>query len=97
MTASLVSRLRRVPARILSAFVRLYQVTLSPILPASCRFYPSCSQYALEALQKKPLLTAVRMILWRLLRCQPFCKGGYDPVEPDTDPTPPVTSPGERV
>ena len=66
---------------LLVGLVRLYQVTLSPLLPASCRFYPSCSHYALEALRKKPLPTAVGMILWRLARCQPFCKGGYDPVD----------------
>ena len=68
---------------LLMGLVRLYQVTLSPLLPAACRFYPSCSEYALEALRKKPLPTAVGMILWRLARCQPFCKGGYDPVDDD--------------
>ncbi len=61
--------------------VRAYQLCLSPILPASCRFYPSCSCYALEALRKKPLLKALAMIAWRLARCQPLCRGGYDPVE----------------
>ena len=71
--------------KLLMALVRLYQITLSPLLPSSCRFYPSCSHYAMEALQKKPLLRAVGMILWRLARCQPFCKGGYDPVEPTPD------------
>lgn len=66
---------------LLIALVRLYQMVLSPLLPPSCRFYPSCSQYALEALRKKRLLRALWMITWRLARCQPFCRGGYDPVE----------------
>lgn len=65
----------------LLGFVRAYQIIVSPLLPACCRFYPSCSVYAAEALRKKPLIKAVGMILWRLARCQPFCKGGYDPVE----------------
>ena len=61
--------------------VRFYQITISPILPPSCRFYPSCSNYALDALNKKPLFIALSMIAWRLMRCTPLCKGGYDPVE----------------
>lgn len=61
--------------------VRGYQITLSPLLPPSCRFHPSCSQYALDALHKKRLLVALALTVWRLLRCNPFCKGGYDPVE----------------
>jgi uncharacterized protein len=65
----------------LIAMVRVYQKTLSRLLPPACRFYPSCSCYAVEALQKKPLLVALAMIAWRLARCQPFCRGGYDPVE----------------
>ena len=63
--------------------VRLYQLTLSPVLPPSCRFYPSCSQYALDALRRKRLFRALGMIVWRLMRCNPFCRGGYDPVDKD--------------
>ncbi|MBX7245898.1 MAG: membrane protein insertion efficiency factor YidD [Candidatus Sumerlaeaceae bacterium] len=70
------------PFRILCVgLVRGYQICVSPLLPSCCRFYPSCSHYALEALQKKPLFTALRMIAWRIARCNPLCKGGYDPVE----------------
>jgi putative membrane protein insertion efficiency factor len=65
----------------LLGLVRLYQACLSPLLPAACRFYPSCSVYAADALRKKELVVALGMIAWRLARCQPLCKGGYDPVE----------------
>lgn len=67
-------------ARLLVACIRLYQRTLSPLLGNHCRFYPSCSQYAVEALQTHGVLRGTAYAVWRLLRCQPFCKGGHDPV-----------------
>lgn len=67
-------------AKILSAPIRLYQYAISPLLGNHCRFDPTCSQYALEALEKLPLRQAVPRILWRVLRCHPFSKGGSDPV-----------------
>jgi putative membrane protein insertion efficiency factor len=66
---------------LLIGLVRAYQLGLSPLLPPMCRFYPSCSQYALDALRQKRLLRALGLIIWRLLRCQPLCRGGYDPVK----------------
>lgn len=48
-----------------------------------CRYYPSCSRYAVEALQKRNVFVASLMIIWRLLRCNPLSKGGYDPVDKD--------------
>lgn len=66
---------------ILLGLLRWYKLCISPMLPPSCRFYPSCSEYAVQALRKKPLLKALMMIAWRLARCNPLCKGGYDPVE----------------
>jgi putative membrane protein insertion efficiency factor len=60
--------------------VRGYQVVLSPLLPASCRFFPSCSAYAIEALQRHGTVKGVALTVRRLARCQPFCTGGYDPV-----------------
>lgn len=60
--------------------VRAYQVILSPILPASCRFLPTCSVYAIEALKRHGALQGTALTLRRLGRCQPFCIGGYDPV-----------------
>lgn len=63
--------------------VRGYQRFISPLLPPMCRYYPSCSHYAVEALQKKNVFVALAMIVWRLLRCNPLSRGGYDPVEKD--------------
>jgi hypothetical protein len=61
--------------------VRLYQRYLSPLLPATCRFEPSCSHYMIEALRKKGFVVGFAKGVWRILRCNPFCKGGYDPVK----------------
>lgn len=61
--------------------VRGYQFFISPLcqlLGAQCRFYPSCSQYAVEALRHGPWITAMRLIMWRLMRCHPWCEGGID-------------------
>lgn len=65
---------------VLIFLVRGYQVVLSPLLPASCRFFPSCSAYAIEALQRHGTVKGVALTVRRLARCQPFCTGGYDPV-----------------
>lgn len=60
--------------------VRGYQVVLSPLLPSTCRFYPSCSAYAVEALQRHGALRGSKLTLRRLAHCHPFHPGGYDPV-----------------
>jgi uncharacterized protein len=60
--------------------IRLYQRTLSPWLPSSCRFQPTCSQYAVEAIQRHGLGRGAWLTLGRLARCQPFARAGYDPV-----------------
>ena len=60
--------------------VRLYQLTISPLLPASCRFIPTCSQYAVEALKKHGPLKGSYLTFRRLLRCHPWGGSGYDPV-----------------
>ncbi len=73
--------------RVLVALIRLYQRWLSPLLGAHCRFYPSCSQYAVEAITEYGALRGTGMAVWRILRCQPFCRGGYDPVPPRERPT----------
>ena len=62
--------------------IRLYQKTISPLLPECCRFYPTCSRYAVEALQTHGFIKGTALAVWRLMRCQPFCRGGYDPVPP---------------
>jgi len=62
-------------------FVRLYQRWLSPILPDTCRFTPTCSVYAIEAFQKKGFFRGLALAVWRMLRCNPWGRGGHDPVE----------------
>ena len=65
---------------ILILFVRGYQVSLGPLLPPSCRYYPSCSAYAIEALEKHGALRGSWLAIRRIARCHPFRPGGYDPV-----------------
>jgi len=68
------------PRRILAGCVRGYQLALSPLLPPSCRFSPSCSQYALEAITRHGALKGTWLAARRLVRCHPFHPGGFDPV-----------------
>ena len=68
--------------KILIAFIKVYQYTLSPLLGPRCRYYPSCSNYAVEALHEHGALRGLGLAAWRLLRCNPFSNGGYDPVPP---------------
>ena len=68
--------------RILIFFVRIYQYTLSPMLGQRCKYYPSCSNYAIDALREYGAIRGAGMAAWRLLRCNPFSNGGYDPVQP---------------
>jgi putative membrane protein insertion efficiency factor len=65
---------------ILLGLIWIYRRTLSPVLGARCRFEPSCSAYAEEALHVHGALRGGLLALWRLLRCQPFARGGIDPV-----------------
>jgi len=60
--------------------VRGYQLAISPLLPPSCRFYPSCSHYGYQAVYKYGAFKGSFMAAWRVLRCNPFNPGGYDPV-----------------
>lgn len=66
--------------RLAVAAVRFYQYAISPYLPPSCRFYPTCSAYAVEALERHGFLRGSLLALRRILRCHPFNPGGYDPV-----------------
>ena len=70
----------RVVRSALVLVVRGYQVAISPMLPPSCRYYPTCSQYAVEALERHGALRGSWLALRRILRCHPFRPGGYDPV-----------------
>ncbi len=60
--------------------IKFYRSYISPLLGSSCRFYPTCSSYALEAFRIHNFFYAMWLTLWRVLRCNPFSKGGYDPV-----------------
>ena len=60
--------------------IRLYQKLISPLKPRCCRFTPSCSQYAIEAFKKRGFFVGFGLSVWRILRCNPYSKGGYDPV-----------------
>ena len=60
--------------------VGLYRKFISPLKPPCCRFTPTCSAYAIEAFQKRGFFVGLILTVWRILRCNPFCKGGYDPV-----------------
>jgi uncharacterized protein len=67
-------------SKVLVALVRLYQVGLSPLLPPSCRYYPSCSAYAITALERHGAVRGSWLAVRRIARCHPFHPGGYDPV-----------------
>ncbi|MGC8926396.1 MAG: membrane protein insertion efficiency factor YidD [Myxococcota bacterium] len=61
-------------------FIRLYQRFVSPMLPPVCRFHPTCSEYTVEALREYGLFRGGLLGIYRILRCNPFSRGGYDPV-----------------
>ena len=62
--------------------IRAYQAFLSPLAPAVCKFHPTCSRYACEAIERHGAARGSVLALRRLLRCQPWCRGGFDPVPP---------------
>jgi len=65
---------------ILIIFIKIYQVALSPLFPPSCRFYPTCSNYSIEAIQKCGAIKGTYLSIKRILKCNPFNEGGFDPV-----------------
>ncbi len=66
--------------RILVGTLRVYKRLLSPLFLPACRYVPSCSEYAMEAIERHGAMRGSGWAIWRLLRCHPFAKGGYDPV-----------------
>lgn len=66
--------------KLLVLLITGYQRFISPLLGANCRFHPTCSHYAVEALKKHGVIKGTAYSVWRILRCNPFCKGGHDPV-----------------
>ncbi len=71
---------RRLPARLLILSVRAYQVVLSPLLGGQCRYYPTCSAYAIEAIERHGAWRGAWLAARRIGRCHPFRPGGFDPV-----------------
>ncbi|MBV4420034.1 membrane protein insertion efficiency factor YidD [Clostridium tyrobutyricum] len=67
--------------KILIYLIKFYREYISPLKRSCCRFYPTCSEYALQAIEKYGFLKGGIMSIKRILRCNPFCKGGYDPVK----------------
>lgn len=61
--------------------IKAYQKLISPMFPPSCRFYPTCSEYAVQAITKYGALKGGVKAVWRILRCNPFNKGGFDPLK----------------
>jgi len=72
--------MRRFAAVVLTAPIRLYQRFISPLLPRRCKYEPTCSAYAVDAVRSYGALRGSVLALWRLLRCNPFSDGGLDPV-----------------
>jgi len=66
--------------KIIIVMIRAYQRCISPLLGSNCRFSPTCSEYAIQAVRKHGVLRGLGYALWRIARCQPLCKGGHDPV-----------------
>jgi putative membrane protein insertion efficiency factor len=71
----------RVLRRAVTLPIRAYQYAISPMFGPRCKYYPSCSEYAVQAVERYGILRGLVLAGWRLLRCNPFSGGGYDPVE----------------
>lgn len=76
----LLQSLLRLPNYLFIYMIRFYQIALSPLLPRTCRFEPSCSHYGLQALRQYNILKAIYLTIRRIVRCHPFNPGGYDPL-----------------
>ncbi|NJM33285.1 MAG: membrane protein insertion efficiency factor YidD [Limnobacter sp.] len=76
----MVERIPTAFSKIASACIRAYQLGISPLFPASCRFYPSCSEYALQAVRMHGAGRSIALVVKRICRCNPWNAGGFDPV-----------------
>jgi putative membrane protein insertion efficiency factor len=82
MDSQLSSILRAVPIKkLFIGLIKGYRYLISPLLPPSCRFTPTCSIYAMEAIERYGAWRGAYLAVRRILRCHPFCRGGYDPVQ----------------
>ncbi len=85
----IVSVINSISVFLLTGFFRFYQLIISPLLGPRCRFYPSCSYYAVEAIETHGALKGSLLTLKRLSKCHPFCEGGLDPVPKPNTPNHP--------
>ncbi|MBA3914947.1 MAG: membrane protein insertion efficiency factor YidD [Acidobacteriales bacterium] len=74
--------MNRIPSRVAVFVLKGYKQLLSPLLPNACRFVPTCSEYAIEAVERYGIVRGSGKALWRLMRCHPFAHSGFDPVVP---------------
>lgn len=77
---TVIGKIEAAIVKVFILLIRLYRRFISPLFPSCCRFTPTCSAYAIEALRKYGLLKGTFLAVKRILRCNPYCKGGYDPV-----------------
>ena len=77
-----LERVRDLPATVLVGMIRVYQMVISPMTGPTCKYYPSCSHYAVQAIRTHGALRGTGLALWRILRCNPWSLGGVDDVPP---------------
>ena len=77
-----LENLRKFPVTVLVGMIRVYQVVISPMTGPTCKYYPSCSHYAVQAIRTHGALRGTGLALWRILRCNPWSLGGVDDVPP---------------
>lgn len=75
--------LRKIPSIVTIYLIRGYRVLLAPLMPTTCKYFPSCSHYAEQAIARHGFTTGARLGMLRILGCHPFAAGGYDPVPPE--------------
>lgn len=75
------TKISQLPKTFLLGLIRGYQYLISPLFPPSCRFIPTCSNYALQAIERYGVWRGTLLAVCRIVRCHPFCRGGYDPVQ----------------
>jgi uncharacterized protein len=78
---TIIERKNSIVKRLLIGMLDIYGLLISPFVPTQCRFYPTCSCYMKEAIEKKGVVRGILLGMKRLLRCNPLCSGGYDPVK----------------
>jgi uncharacterized protein len=81
-------KITRYPRSLAVTLLQAYKWAISPMFPPSCRYTPTCSEYAAEAIDRYGIVRGSAMAVWRLLRCHPFVRGGYDPVPRDAHVAP---------